>query len=59
MVSISSCFIKKNNTCINVINLDRGVKTTDGKVGIDLVELNINDAHAVTTVNKERFLLEV
>ena len=39
------------HTCINVVDFDSGVKTTDGKIGVDFVELDVDDAHAVSGVN--------
>ena len=40
------------NTCINIVDLDGGIEATDGDVGVDLIELDIDDAHAVATVDE-------
>ena len=51
--------ITKSFTSINIIYLDSGIETTDRKVSVDLVELDIDNAHTVSTVNKQGLFLEI
>ena len=39
------------HTCIDVVDFDSGVKTTDGKISVDFVELDVDNTHAVSGVN--------
>lgn len=47
------------DTGINIIDFDGRIETTDGKVSVDFIKFDIDDAHTISTMNKKRLFLEV